>query len=67
MLQLRAIASRFMEVKNEVEVWKFAGCKYSTVQVWREIGPNKERVAIPEHIIIVYCLDGHSEKIVNYG
>ena len=49
-----------MEVKNEVEVWKFAGCKYSTVQVWREIG-------IPEHIIIVYCLDGHSEKIVNYG
>ena len=64
MLQLRAIARRFVEVNNGVEVWKFPGCRYSIVQVWREIRPNKERVAwhrliwtpmtIPNHIMIAW-------------
>ena len=44
LLQLRNLASRFIEMKNGVEAWKFLGCKYSIKAVWKEIRPKQEKV-----------------------
>ena len=33
LLQLRDLASRFIEVKNGAEVWKFLGSKYSAAEI----------------------------------
>ena len=43
MLQLRGLASRSVEIKIGVEVWKFLGSKYSAAAVWREISRGKIR------------------------
>ena len=64
LLQLKSLASRFVEWKDGVEVWKFSGSKYYVTKVWEEIRPRQERVdwhrllwtpfAIPRHIVITW-------------
>ena len=62
LLQLRVLASRFVEFKNGVEVWKYPGSKYSAATVWKEIRQKQDKVswarflwstmAIPKHTFI---------------
>ena len=62
LLQLRNLASRFIEVKNGAEVWKFPGSKYSAETIWKEIRPKQDKVpwarflwstmVIPKHTFI---------------
>ena len=43
-LQLRPLASGFIERRNGVEVWKFPWERYSVATVWDEIRPRKAQV-----------------------
>ena len=62
LLQLRDLASRFIEVKNGAEVWKFPRSKYSAAEIWKEIRPKQDKVpwarflwstmVIPKHTFI---------------
>ena len=64
LLQLRDLASRFIEVKNGAEVWKFPESKYSAATIWKEIRQKQDKVpwarflwstmVIPKHTFIFW-------------
>ena len=61
-LQLRPLAYRFVEWKDEREEWKYKGQKYSVGDVWEEIRHKQDRtvwhrliwtsLSIPKHAIV---------------
>ena len=63
-MQLRDLAYSFVEKRNDVEVWRFHGSKYSAAMVWNEIRPKMGKkewhrllwtsIIIPKHVIITW-------------
>ena len=54
LLKLRAMAQRFVEIKDGREVWRFPGSKYKATAVWGEIRKKKEKSRMAKA-----CLDLH--------
>ena len=64
LLQIRAQASKFLEIRNGIEVWKYAGNKYCVAKVWEEIRLRQNKVdwnrliwsnlVIPKHAVITW-------------
>ena len=42
-LQLRSLAYSFIERKDDGEVWKYLGSKYSAAVIWNEIRPKQDK------------------------
>ena len=64
LLQLKAQASKFLEMRNVFTIWKYYGSKYCVAKVWKELRPSQNKVTwhrllwsnlvIPKHTVIAW-------------
>ena len=65
-MQLRSLAHSFIEMRNDGEVWKYLGSKYSVAVIWNEIRPKQDKkewhrllwssLMIPRHVIVTWMV-----------